>query len=34
MSKLRLAIYSYDAIPKEWFDKLKNIDLIEDCLFE
>lgn len=27
-------IYDYDAIPKEWFDKLKNIDLIEECLFE
>ena len=34
MSKLRLAIYSYDAMPKEWIDKLKNKELIEDCLFE
>lgn len=27
-------IYGYDAIPKEWVDKLKNKELIEDCLFE
>lgn len=27
-------IYGYDAIPKEWIDKLKNKELIEDCLFE
>ena len=34
MSKLRSAIYGLDSIPKEWIDKLKNKDLIEDCLFE
>lgn len=27
-------IYGYDAIPKKWIDKLKNKELIEDCLFE
>lgn len=27
-------IYGYDAIPKEWINKLKNKELIEDCLFE
>ena len=26
-------IYGFDNIPKEWIDKLKNKDLIEDCLF-
>lgn len=26
-------IYGYDAIPKEWVDKLKNKELIEGCLF-
>lgn len=26
-------IYGFDEIPKEWIDKLKNKDLIEDCLF-
>ena len=27
-------IYGFDAIPKEWIDKLKNKELIEECLFE
>ena len=26
-------IYGFDNIPKEWIDKLKNKDLIEECLF-
>lgn len=26
-------IYGFDEIPKEWIDKLKNKNLIEDCLF-
>lgn len=27
-------IYGYDSIPKDWIDKLKNKELIEECLFE
>lgn len=26
-------IYGYNAIPREWIEKLKNKKLIEDCLF-
>ena len=26
-------IYSFDEIPRDWIDKLKNKNLIEDCLF-
>ena len=26
-------IYGFDEIPRDWIDKLKNKDLIEDCLF-
>ena len=26
-------IYGYDEIPSDWIDKLKNKNLIEDCLF-
>lgn len=27
-------IYGLDGIPKDWMDKLKNKELIEECLFE
>ena len=26
-------IYGYDSIPKDWIGKLKNKELIEECLF-
>lgn len=26
-------IYGFDEIPRDWIDKLKNKDLIEECLF-
>ena len=26
-------IYGFDEIPRDWIDKLKNKNLIEDCLF-
>lgn len=26
-------IYGYDSIPKDWIEKLKNKELIEECLF-
>lgn len=26
-------IYGYESIPKEWIDKLKNKELIDECLF-
>lgn len=27
-------IYGFDEIPRDWIDKLKNKNLIEDCLFK